>query len=128
MCGEFGEVTAIIGLVINFLALGTLLLNSRDTLSYTDDNGSQNAFIFSYFFDDQYMRMKGSQNAVCFFPRSIFPAFQTEMMANKNYGSWIFFFSQIYDIKLLYLNCQTSKKTSSSFWILFSFPNDSNIL
>ena len=34
MCGEFGEVTAIIGLVINFLALGTLLLNSCDTLSY----------------------------------------------------------------------------------------------
>ena len=32
MCGEFGEVTAIIGLVIIFLALGTLLLNSRDTL------------------------------------------------------------------------------------------------
>ena len=34
MCGEFGEVTVIIGLVINFLAVGTLLLNSRDTLSY----------------------------------------------------------------------------------------------
>ena len=34
MCGEFGEVTVIICLVINFLALGTLLLNSRDTLSY----------------------------------------------------------------------------------------------
>ena len=32
--GEFGEVTVIIGLVINFLAVGTLLLNSRDTLSY----------------------------------------------------------------------------------------------
>ena len=32
MCGEFGEVTVIIG--INFLAVGTLLLNSRDTLSY----------------------------------------------------------------------------------------------
>ena len=35
MCGEFGEVTVIIGLVINFLAVGTLLLNSHDTLSYT---------------------------------------------------------------------------------------------
>ena len=34
MCGEFGEVTVIIGLVINFLAVCTLLLNSRDTLSY----------------------------------------------------------------------------------------------
>ena len=34
MCGEFGEVTVIIGLVINFLAVGTLLLNSHDTLSY----------------------------------------------------------------------------------------------
>ena len=34
MCGEFGEVTVIIGLIINFLAVGTLLLNSRDTLSY----------------------------------------------------------------------------------------------
>ena len=30
MFGELGEVTAIIGLVINFLAVGTLLLNSRD--------------------------------------------------------------------------------------------------
>ena len=37
MCGEFGEVTVIIGLVINFLAVGTLLLNSRDTLSYVID-------------------------------------------------------------------------------------------
>ena len=35
MCGEFGEVTAIIGLLIIFLAVGTLLLNLRDTLSYT---------------------------------------------------------------------------------------------
>ena len=34
MCVEFGEVTVIIGLVINFLAFGTLFLNSRDTLSY----------------------------------------------------------------------------------------------
>ena len=28
MCGEFGEVTVIIGLVINFLALGTLFFNA----------------------------------------------------------------------------------------------------
>ena len=35
MCGEFGEVTVIIGLVINLLAVGTLLLNSHNTLSYS---------------------------------------------------------------------------------------------
>ena len=34
MCGEFGEVSGIIDLVINFLAAGTLFLNSYDTLSY----------------------------------------------------------------------------------------------
>ena len=37
MCGEFGEfgeVMAIIGLVINLLAVGTLSLNSHDTLAY----------------------------------------------------------------------------------------------
>ena len=34
MCGEFGEVSGIIDLVINFLAGGTLFLNSYDTLSY----------------------------------------------------------------------------------------------
>ena len=34
MCGEFGEVSGIIDLVINFLAPGTLFLNSYDTLSY----------------------------------------------------------------------------------------------
>ena len=34
MCDEFGEVSGIIDLVINFLAAGTLLLNSYDTLSY----------------------------------------------------------------------------------------------
>ena len=39
MCGEFGEVTVIIGLVINFLALGTLFLNSRVTLSYVFESG-----------------------------------------------------------------------------------------
>ena len=40
-------------------------------------------FIFClwYFFADQYMRMKGSQNAVCFFPRSIFSSF-----SNRNDG------------------------------------------
>ena len=37
MCGEFGEVSGIIDLVINFLAAGTLFLNSYDTLSYTTD-------------------------------------------------------------------------------------------
>ena len=51
------------------------------------------------------------------FPVPSFPAFQTEMMANKNSGSWIFFSSQIYDIKLLYLNCQTSKKTYSRIFV-----------
>ena len=34
MCGEFGEVSGIIDLVINFLASGTLFLNSYDTLCY----------------------------------------------------------------------------------------------
>ena len=34
MCDEFGEVSGIIDLVINFLAAGTLFLNSYDTLSY----------------------------------------------------------------------------------------------
>ena len=34
MCGEFGEVSGIIDLVTNFLAGGTLFLNSYDTLSY----------------------------------------------------------------------------------------------
>ena len=33
MCGEFGEVSGIIDLVINFLAGGTLFWNSYDTLS-----------------------------------------------------------------------------------------------
>ena len=36
MCGEFGEVSGIIDLVINFLAGGTLFLNSYDTLSYVE--------------------------------------------------------------------------------------------
>ena len=35
MCGEFGEVTVIIGLVINFLAFVSPLLSFRDTLSYS---------------------------------------------------------------------------------------------
>ena len=34
MCVEFGEVTVIIGLVINFLAFVSPLLSFRDTLSY----------------------------------------------------------------------------------------------
>ena len=34
MCDEFGEVLGIIDLVFNFLAAGTLFLNSYDTLSY----------------------------------------------------------------------------------------------
>ena len=35
MCGKFGEVTVIIGLVINFLAFVSLLFAFRDTSSYT---------------------------------------------------------------------------------------------
>ena len=38
MCGEFDEVSGIIDPVINFLAAGTLFLNSYDTLSYAKDN------------------------------------------------------------------------------------------
>ena len=38
MCGEFGEVTVIIGLVINFLAFVSPLLTLRDTLTYEDRN------------------------------------------------------------------------------------------
>ena len=34
MCGEFGEVAGIVGLVINFLAFGTPLLCFRDASSY----------------------------------------------------------------------------------------------
>ena len=34
MPGDFGEFTVNIGLGINFLAGGTLFLNSNDTLSY----------------------------------------------------------------------------------------------
>ena len=34
MPGDFGEFAVIIGLGINFLAGGTLFLNSDDTLSY----------------------------------------------------------------------------------------------
>ena len=34
MLGDFGELTINIGLGINFLAGGTLFLNSNDTLSY----------------------------------------------------------------------------------------------
>ena len=37
MCGEFGEVTVIIGLIINFLAFVSPLLSFRDTLSYIFD-------------------------------------------------------------------------------------------
>ena len=35
MPGDFGEFTVNIGLGINFLAGGTLFLNSNDTLSYS---------------------------------------------------------------------------------------------
>ena len=38
MCGEFDEVSGIIDPVINFLAAGTLFLNSYDTLSYVMAN------------------------------------------------------------------------------------------
>ena len=34
MPGDFGKVTTIIGLVINFLAFGTPFITLRDTLSY----------------------------------------------------------------------------------------------
>ena len=77
-------------------------------------------FIFClwYFFANQYIcGWRGRKMLSASFPVPSFPAFQTEMMANKNSGSWIFFFSQIYDIKLLYLNCQTSKKTSSRIFV-----------
>ena len=37
MCGEFGEVTVIIGLVINFLAFVPPFVSFRDTLSYGFD-------------------------------------------------------------------------------------------
>ena len=37
MPGDFGEFTVNIGLGINFLAGGTLYLNSNDTLSYTNE-------------------------------------------------------------------------------------------
>ena len=40
MCGEFGEVTVIIGLVINFLAFVSPLLSFRDTLSYVPSSKS----------------------------------------------------------------------------------------
>ena len=35
MCGEFGEVAVIIGLVINFLAFVPPFVSFRDTLSYS---------------------------------------------------------------------------------------------
>ena len=38
MCGEFGEVTVIIGLVINFLAFVPPFVSFRDTLSYISIN------------------------------------------------------------------------------------------
>ena len=37
MCGEFGEVTVIIGLVINFLAFVSPLCAFRDTSSYVNN-------------------------------------------------------------------------------------------
>ena len=37
MCGEFGEVTVIIGLVINFLAFVSLSFAFRDTSTYVLD-------------------------------------------------------------------------------------------
>ena len=36
MCGEFGEVTVIIGLVINFLAFVSPFVSFRDTLTYVN--------------------------------------------------------------------------------------------
>ena len=46
MCGEFGEVSGIIDLVINFLAGGTLFWNSYDTLSYIYQNIPQFTLIY----------------------------------------------------------------------------------
>ena len=37
MCGEFGEVTVIIGLVINFLAFVSPFVSFRDTLTYNTE-------------------------------------------------------------------------------------------
>ena len=48
MCGEFGEVTVIIGLVINFLAFVSPLLTLRDTLTYSIGEKSP-FFIFTNF-------------------------------------------------------------------------------
>ena len=42
MPGDFGEFTVNIGLGINFLAGGTLYLNSNDTLSYVSSKKGQN--------------------------------------------------------------------------------------
>ena len=41
MPGDFGELTVNIGLGINFLAGGTLFLNSNDTLSYISKGDGQ---------------------------------------------------------------------------------------
>ena len=41
MCGEFGEVAVIIGLVINFLAFVSPFVGFRDTLSYRCDPSDQ---------------------------------------------------------------------------------------
>ena len=40
MCGEFGEVTVIIGLVINFLAFVPPFVSFRDTLTYLIARGA----------------------------------------------------------------------------------------
>ena len=46
MCVEFGEVTVIIGLVINFLALVSLLFAFRDTSSYRVARQLKNQLFF----------------------------------------------------------------------------------
>ena len=53
MCGEFGEVTVIIGLVINFLAFVPPFVSFRDTLSYIYlDTCDYDAHMYDAFFHD----------------------------------------------------------------------------
>ena len=56
MPGDFGEFTVNIGLGINFLAGGTLYLNSNDTLSYVSDINEINSSYFQLVVDAKNMR------------------------------------------------------------------------
>ena len=56
MPGDFGELTVNIGLGINFLAGGTLYLNSNDTLSYVSDINEINSSYFQLVVDAKNMR------------------------------------------------------------------------